>query len=116
MIKTMVVTLVAMLALVACGETMDKPKIKFQRTGGQGKMHFVYVQKEPQVSKEQYLQVGDFICKEERVCIVMFWDDRTMIPSSLPMTDEQLNAKVAHYNLNKNSGMHRVSICADVGC
>ena len=40
---------------------------------------------------------GDF-------CKVLVWTDIQYVPSSLPMTDEQVNNEVADYNRNKNTG------------
>lgn len=104
------------LLLSACGQEITRPTINYERVGSQGKMHFTYIESDASVSKESYLQVGDYICKGESVCIVMFWNDKSLIPISLPMTDEQVNAKIAHYNLNKNPGLHRVNVCATDGC
>ena len=102
--------------LAACGEEVKKPTVKYERVGGQGKMHFVYMKKSSEVSRDSYLQVGDYICKGENVCIVMFWDNKSLVPSSIPMTDKQVDSKVAHYNLNKNTGMQRMAMCATDGC
>ena len=40
---------------------------------------------------------GDF-------CKVLVWTDRQYVPSSLPMTDVQLNNEVADYSLNRVTG------------
>ena len=40
---------------------------------------------------------GDF-------CKVLVWTDRQYVPSSLPMTDDQLNNQVADYSWNKVTG------------
>ncbi len=42
-------------------------------------------------------QVGDF-------CEVLVWTDAIYVPSSFPMTDEQVNNQVADYTRNKNTG------------
>jgi hypothetical protein len=39
-----------------------------------------------------------------RVCEIMFWTDRAMVPERFPMTDAQVNAWVAKYELNRNTG------------
>jgi hypothetical protein len=86
-----------------------------ERIGGQGKVHFVLV-KDSAAKRNAYRQIADLICQGESICIVMFWNDATKVPRSLPMTDSQLNAKVAHYNLNKNTGLSRLLMCAVDGC
>lgn len=37
-------------------------------------------------------------------CKVLVWTDRQYVPSSLPMTDEQLTNEVADYSLNRATG------------
>lgn len=37
-------------------------------------------------------------------CKVLVWTDRQYLPSSLPMTDEQLNNEVADYSRNRVTG------------
>ena len=78
--------------------------------------NFIFVEDSPTIDRSTYLRIAKTICRGERICIVMFWNDRTKVPRSLPMTDAQINAKVAHYNLNKNTGLDRVLICAVDGC
>lgn len=117
-LKIFVSTIFALI-LSACGEDVDtqaKPTVEYERTGGQGKIHFVYVESIPEINKMSYREVASKICKDERICIVMFWNDRTSIPSSIPMTNLQVSSKVAHYNLNKNTGVDRLLICAKDGC
>lgn len=113
----MILTIVGL--LVACGNSETHPQlpnINFEEVGMQGKAHFVFVESSPKVNKNSYRQISDYICGREQICIVMFWNTKDQTPRSLPMTDEQVNSKVAHYNLNKNTGMDRLSICAEDGC
>lgn len=42
--------------------------------------------------------------KGGEVCKVLVWTDRQYVPSSLPMTDEQLNNEVADYSRNTSTG------------
>lgn len=104
--------------LSACGDadTPVKPSVKYERTGGQGKIHLVYIEPAPSINRASYREAVTEICKGERICIVMFWDDKTSMPSSVPMTDAQVDSKVAHYNLNKNTSLDRLLICAVDGC
>ena len=94
----------------------QEPIAKYERVGGQGIFHFIFVKDSPTIDRSTYRRIAKTICRGERICIVMFWKDRTKVPYSLPMTDAQVNAKVAHYNLNKNTGLDRVLICAVDGC
>ena len=42
--------------------------------------------------------------KGGEVCKVLVWTDRQYVPSSLPMTEEQLNNEVADYSRNTSTG------------
>ena len=105
--------------LFGCGSSeppSQEPTAKYERVGGKGQFHFVYIEDAPSTDRGPYLRIASNICRGQRICIVMFWNDRSKVPHSLPMTDAQVNAKVAHYNLNKNTGLDRLLICAVDGC
>lgn len=104
--------------LSACGDadTPAKSSVTYEHMGGQGKIHLIYIEPAPSISRASYRDAVTEICKGERVCIVMFWDDKTSMPSSVPMTDVQIDTKVAHYNLNKNTSLDRLLICSEDGC
>ncbi len=113
------VSLFLPLFLLACSNGSDAPAksgVKYERTGGQGKMHFVYVESDPSTDKSTYRKIANEICRGVRICIVMYWSDKSSMPSAIPMTDAQVNSKDAHYNLNKNTNLDRVLICAVDGC
>lgn len=48
--------------------------------------------------------IAESVCSGKPVCIVGIWDDATMIPSTNGMSAAQLNAQLANYNVNKNTG------------
>jgi hypothetical protein len=104
---------VVVLVLAGCG--VSEPTVPYERVAGQGNVHFIYVN-ESYAQKSAYREIADYICSRERICIVMFWNDRAQVPLTLPMTDAQVDAKTAHYNLNKNTGLDRLVICAVDGC
>ena len=89
---------------------------KYNLLGTQGKSHYVVIDKELDLDRKALSSIADEVCKDQTICIVYFWDDNSKAASSLPMTDEQLNAKVAQYNLNNITGFNRLLICASDGC
>lgn len=69
-------------------------------------MHFVHIDEASWKDQDQYrLAIAD-ICSGKNICRVMFWKDMDMVPKSLPMSDAQVAAKVAHWQHNGNTG-HR---------
>ncbi|RVU29750.1 hypothetical protein [Neptunomonas marina] len=82
----------------------------------QGAFKLVYVVPLSTKSKVPYREVANKVCAGERICIALFWDEKENVPLSMPMTDMQVATKVAHYNLNKNTGLDRVRICSNEGC
>lgn len=95
-----------------------EPSVKYELVGCQGKFHFVYT---PHTDESIYREISNKLCKKESVCIVLFWNDRSYTPNHaqetmLPMTDDQVNKKVAHYNLNKNTGLDRLLLCNNGSC
>lgn len=79
-----------------------------------GMMNFVLVKEG--VSRHSLLLDAGRVCSGYQVCIAMFWTDRRLIPTSMPMSDDQARAKYAHYNLNKNTRLERLLICSEDGC
>lgn len=117
--RKVVLNLALLVLLPACGSSESParpPTIQYEEIGTQGMTHFVFAGGLSKADRSTYRQISDYICRETQVCIVMFWDNRAHTPRSLPMTDEQVNSKVAHYNLNKSTGMDRLLICAEGGC
>jgi len=45
------------------------------------------------------------ICGLKKICQVLFWTKNA--PSSLPMTNAQVNSKVAHWQIDRNSRLRR---------
>ena len=119
--KLPIFALVVLLAVVlsACGARTAQPPTntpKYNLLGTQGQSHFVVVDKGLDSDRSALKSIADAICKGQMVCIVFFWDDNSKAASSLPMIDAQVNAKVAQYNLNKNTDLDRLLICASDGC
>ena len=117
--KIIIAVTASFLFVLACGvdnSEKESSNLKFEHVGGQGKMHFVYVDPAQHPDRSAYKKIARKICSDGNVCIVMFWDNKDLAPRSIPMTDEQLNSKVAHYNVNKNTGLERILICSEDGC
>ena len=111
--------MVSFLLVIACGVDENEKgssNLKYERIGGQGKIHFVYVDPSEHPHRSTYKKIAKKVCSNENICIVMFWSNKDLTPRSIPMTDEQMNSKTAHYNLNKNTGLDRLLICSEDGC
>lgn len=76
----------------------------------------VYVEPSPSLDGEAYRGIAENICRGKRICVVMFWTDREQVPQSLPMSEDQVNAKSAHYNVNRNTGLDRLMLCSKGQC
>ncbi|MGE4218470.1 MAG: hypothetical protein AB7G39_03390 [Alphaproteobacteria bacterium] len=77
----------------------------------QGLTRFAVVPKG--TSPDQMERAAERVCGNLRVCMVLIWDDRKSAARQVPMTDKQVNAKVATFNRNRNTGMSRLLVsCA----
>ena len=75
----------------------------WEKAGSRGMMEFVVVNQEKITEKEVYLEAINSICAPDQFCHVMFWADKTHVPTSWPMTEEQRQAMTLDYFFNPNS-------------
>ena len=109
-----IVSLVGALFIASCAaREIDAP---FETVSSVGLHHFIYVPKSSAMQKKDYKLIANNVCGYQKICIVHFWDSKTNIPISMPMTDEQALSKVAHFNKNKNTGYERLLLCSIDGC
>ncbi len=66
--------------------------------------------------KYSLLYVAKQVCQYRDVCGVIYWDDAAKAARALPMTDAQVNSKIAHYQKNKHSGLNRLLKCLSDSC
>ncbi|NMC85010.1 MAG: hypothetical protein GYA58_06960 [Anaerolineaceae bacterium] len=102
--------------LTSCSSTPTPSVPNYSIVGTQGSFHLVVIDKSLDSDKEGLRTVANDICKDQNICIVIFWDDPNNAAHSLPMTDEQVNTRVAAYNLNESTGLDRLLICSIDGC
>lgn len=74
-------------------------------TGTQGVMHMVQMDAEGVSNTDNYHLAAGEICRLDKICQVLFWTENA--PKSFPMTDAQVNSKVAHWQINMNTGLRR---------
>lgn len=87
-------------------------KPAYQVVGSQGSYQFVVVSKG--APKEDLKSISSTLCKTAaNACILLFWDDATLAAAKLPMTDEQVKAQVAQYNLNKTTGLDELVLMSN---
>mgnify|MGYP001079730365 CR=1 FL=1 len=89
---------------------------EYKEVGATGKSHFIHFDAEKLISRDDFSRVGKFICRKSNMCIVMFWDDMALVPKFMPMTDAQVNAKKAHYLINRRTKYEMLNLCSDDGC
>jgi hypothetical protein len=123
--KSLIFVSVIFLAVVlsACSASTANPIIqpttntpKYNLLGTQGLYYFVVIDKGLDSDRSALKNISDEICKGKTICSVLFWDDKSKAASSIPMTDAQVNEKIAQYNLNKNTSLDRLLVCASDGC
>ena len=96
---------------------VSPPMPSFNRVSRQGSYQFVYIEipDSLKTDRDSYMRVAEYLCHAERICIIGFWNNASLMAKSLPMTDEQLYARIAQYNRNLNTGYDKLVICDDEG-
>lgn len=74
----------------------------WEHVGSRGMMEFVVVAKENIAEKKIYLDAIDSICAPNQFCHVMFWAKKDLVPTSWPMTEEQIQAMTLEYFYHAN--------------
>lgn len=80
----------------------------WQLIHSQGIMHFVHIDTTHPTDMDQYREAIAGVCGIKDICQVLFWTDIALTPKMLPMSDEQLDAKVAHWQRNSHTGLRRM--------
>lgn len=77
----------------------------YKITGKSGLMYFVAIDAAAQNNEDIYrYAVGD-ACAGKAICQVQYWVGGA--PSSFPLTDNQVNSKLVHWQQNLNTGLRR---------
>src|SRR5947207_15532720 len=66
--------------------------------------HFVVASSTAMRDRAAVLGFARTLCGAERICFVHFWTSEAKAGRRIPMTDSQVNAMVASYNRNLNTG------------
>lgn len=75
----------------------------------QGVLHFVHINDDGQRDNQQFRSVAEEICRGKRICQVLFWNDKDLVPTRTPMSRAQERAKVAHWSYNANTGLRQLA-------
>ena len=62
-----------------------------------GALDFVVVPEERQRERPYYEAVGTAVCGERKACLVHFWTDRAVVPTTAVMSGPALSAMTATY-------------------
>lgn len=74
-------------------------------TGHSGIMYFVAVNKAQKENEDVYRFAVGEACAGKAVCQVQFWVGKA--PSRFPLTDAQVDSKLAQWQQNSNTGLRR---------
>ena len=66
--------------------------------------HFVVASSRSMRDRAAVLTFAKTLCGTQRVCFVHFWTSEAQAGRRIPMTDRQVDAMVASYNRNLNTG------------
>lgn len=121
MLGIMAICLLVLLGWPALNRSMSSAptptsSVKYAQLASQGANHFVVVDQSISTSRADLYVVAQTVCGQQSVCIVHLWDNQDLAALSLPMTDQQVRAKIAQYNRNQNSGLDRLLLCKADGC
>lgn len=89
----------ALFYLCGCSDEVEVPR-EFERIGGEGAMHFVYVHPEALGDKLAQRRAGQAICTKYQnleYCEVYMWADKSEIPTHLPI--RRVLAKMGVYSI-----------------
>lgn len=95
--------------------TVIEPKVPLSRAGAgwmvlgsQGSTVFVYVDPAAERNQDVYRDASVEICGMLS-CKALFWSDKAMVPTALPMTDAQVDSQIAQWTYNANNGHRSLS-------
>jgi hypothetical protein len=75
----------------------------FRIVGTSGVFHFVEIDSSDEQNEDVFRSAAALACESSRVCQVQFWVGGA--PRAFPLTDAQVNSKVAQWQLNLNTGL-----------
>lgn len=107
-----------MLALLgfSCVSAQPVHSMPYKVLGSQGILFFVVGAQELASDETGLRTIAAQVCRNMNVREVIYWVDESRAGGSLPMTDAQVLAEVAVYNLNKATGYDEMVTCARDGC
>ena len=76
----------------------------WHEVGTQGALHFVVVAPAAQMDQDVYRDAVVALCTHAVICQVHFWPSDALAPRRLPMTDQQVNNRLAVWQYNGNNG------------
>lgn len=103
-----IVRLIAATAFSIVVASAHAEKTDLKLTGSQG-VNFFFTVSNPWASDKNYvLNTAERFCSDKPVCIAHFYLTGTASPKGFPLSDSEVEAEIATYNRNKNSGLNRV--------
>jgi hypothetical protein len=95
----------ALILTVTCLPSVSAAGSGYKITGQSGIMFFVAVDAAQKDNEDIYRRAAGEACSGKSICQVHFWVGSA--PSKLPLTDAQVASKLAHWQMNLNTGLRR---------
>jgi len=73
--------------------------------GRSGIMHFASISPEQKGNEDVYRFAVAEACRGKDICQVQFWVGKA--PTAFPLTDQQVESKLVHWQQNLNTGLRR---------
>ena len=96
--------LIAVAFLVALGAC--KEKAEYSVIGSQGTLKAISISTARAADRTHYQLIIDAECPRRGICILAFFEELSSV--SYPLSDMALDAQIAQYNRNPNSGLDRL--------
>ena len=95
-----------LLTIVGCGLPSNVPP--HEVIGTQAALRMVLVSTEVLADDEYLWAIADYLGRNERILRVMFWTDRLLTPSSMPMNPQQLESMRVLIGTNRNINLREL--------
>lgn len=101
-------------ALITLISAVTYAATPWHQVGSQGVLHFVVVDAGSQNNPDVFRSAIVATCGTARICQVHFWASDLDAPRRLPMTDRQVNSRLAIWQFNANTGYRSLTWRCDI--
>lgn len=83
----------------------------YKITGKSGIMYFASIENSQKNNEDIFRIAASSACAGKSICQVQYWVGSS--PKSFPLTEQQANTKIAHWQQNLNTGLRRWLVKCD---